>query len=63
MTTILVLAALGGVGYAVVKHFGLSNLKADVLAEVAKLEASAAKVESAVKADIAASIAKIKSLL
>ena len=64
MTYILIGALLVG-GFAAYKlHItSLAGFKAAVAAEVAKLEASAIKLEPTIKADIAAIIAKIKSLL
>lgn len=65
MTVIAVLAlvALAAVAYAWYKHSSFATVVTGVAAEIKVLENAVTKVESAVKVDIAASVAKIKSLL
>jgi len=60
---VLLVVAVGALGYAYYKHVGFATIAAGVAAEVIKLEAAVTKVESAVKVDIAASIVKLKELL
>lgn len=59
----LLAIAVIALGYAYFKHVSLATVVAGVAAEVVKLESAVTKVDSAVKVDIAASVAKIKSLL
>ena len=65
--TLLVLAAFGGVvGYLVGTASGkteVAKLKADVSAEIVKVEAAVKSDVAVVKADVVIAIAKVKALV
>ena len=56
------IVAVVGISEAVKKHLTLTVIKSAVKVEAASLEASAAKAEASVKAEVLAIVARLKAL-
>jgi len=56
------IVAVGATSIAIRKHLTLAVIKSAVKVEAASLEASAAKAEASVKAEVLAIVARLKAL-